>query len=80
VVLADDPVISPLPKGVRVSGLERKQLAAELKKEYDAGASIDALVVVTGRSYGFVHRLLNEARTKLRGRGGAGRYKAEPSR
>ncbi|GAB3211738.1 helix-turn-helix domain-containing protein [Marinactinospora thermotolerans] len=62
-----------LRKGTRVTGTERSQLAAELKKRYDEGESIRSLAAATGRSYGFVHRLLTEAGVSLRGRGGATR-------
>ncbi|GAA3758458.1 hypothetical protein HDA32_001936 [Spinactinospora alkalitolerans] len=62
-----------LRKGTRVTGTERSQLATELKKRYDGGESIRSLAASTGRSYGFVHRLLTEAGVSLRGRGGATR-------
>ncbi|MFC7327299.1 MULTISPECIES: helix-turn-helix domain-containing protein [Nocardiopsidaceae] len=62
-----------LRKGTRVTGTERSQLATELKKRYDDGESIRSLAASTGRSYGFVHRLLTEAGVSLRGRGGATR-------
>ncbi|WP_026124337.1 MULTISPECIES: helix-turn-helix domain-containing protein [Nocardiopsis] len=62
-----------LRKGTRVTGTERSELATELKKRYDAGESIRSLAAATGRSYGFVHRLLTEAGVTLRGRGGATR-------
>ncbi|MEE1789384.1 helix-turn-helix domain-containing protein, partial [Streptomyces sp. BE308] len=45
------------------------------KKKYDSGASIRALAEETGRSYGFVHRMLSESGGTLRGRGGAPRGK-----
>ncbi|WP_304450743.1 helix-turn-helix domain-containing protein [Nocardiopsis sp. YSL2] len=60
-------------KGIRVSGEDRAELAAQLKRRYDAGESIRVLADATGRSYGFVHRLLSEAGAELRGRGGATR-------
>ncbi|MBR8741472.1 helix-turn-helix domain-containing protein [Nocardiopsis sp. MG754419] len=62
-----------LRKGTRVSGASRADLAAELKSRYDGGESIRSLAAATGRSYGFVHRLLGEAGVELRGRGGATR-------
>ena len=40
-----------------------------------SGASIRDLASETGRSYGFVHRMLSEAGVALRGRGGATRGK-----
>ncbi|MDA8371015.1 helix-turn-helix domain-containing protein [Nocardiopsis mangrovi] len=62
-----------LKKGTRVTGTERSELATELKRRYDDGESIRSLAAATGRSYGFVHRLLTEAGVTLRGRGGATR-------
>lgn len=60
-------------KGTRVSGAARDSLKSELSEKYASGASIRDLAVETGRSYGFVHRLLVEAKVPLRGRGGAPR-------
>jgi len=60
-------------KGVRVSGAERSTLASTFKTRYDQGESIRALAQSSGRSYGFVHRLLTESGQPLRGRGGATR-------
>ncbi|MGH3327657.1 MAG: helix-turn-helix domain-containing protein [Carbonactinosporaceae bacterium] len=65
-----------LRKGSRVTGAAREKLAAELKRKYDQGQSIRSLAESTGRSYGFVHRILSEAGAKLRGRGGATRGKS----
>ncbi|MGZ4616500.1 MAG: helix-turn-helix domain-containing protein, partial [Actinomycetes bacterium] len=50
-------------------------LAADLKRRYTSGASIRDLASETGRSYGFVHRMLSESGVALRGRGGATRGK-----
>lgn len=60
-----------LKKGTRVTGTDRNRLATDLKKRYDAGESIRSLATSTGRSYGFIHRLLTETGVTLRGRGGA---------
>lgn len=57
-----------LKKGMRISDTDRRQLVAELKRRYDAGESIRSLAMATGRSYGFIHRLLTEAGVTLRGR------------
>jgi hypothetical protein len=62
-----------LRKGTRVTGEDRSRLAADLKDRYDAGESIRSLAVSTGRSYGFIHRMLTETGVALRGRGGATR-------
>lgn len=64
-----------LTKGSRITGTARTKLAADLKKKYEKGQSIRALAESTGRSYGFVHRLLVDAGVSLRGRGGATRGK-----
>ena len=63
-------------KGTRVTGADRDRLAGDLKHRYDSGESIRSLAVSTGRSYGFIHRLLTETGVKLRGRGGATRPRA----
>ncbi|MFL6139330.1 MAG: helix-turn-helix domain-containing protein [Frankiaceae bacterium] len=68
--------MADLKKGSRVTGAEREKLAADLRKQYDQGASIRALAESTGRSYGFVHRILSESGVNLRGRGGATRGRA----
>lgn len=62
-----------LRKGTRVTGTDRGKLAADLKSRYDAGESIRSLASSTGRSYGFIHRIMTEAGVELRGRGGATR-------
>jgi predicted transcriptional regulator len=67
--------VTELKKGARVTGDDRAKLAGELKKKYTSGSSIRALAEETGRSYGFVHRVLSESGVPLRGRGGATRGK-----
>jgi helix-turn-helix protein len=62
-------------KGRRIVGTERQNLAKDLVKRYTAGESIRALASTTGRSYGFVHRVLTESGVQLRQRGGARRRK-----
>ncbi|HUR50797.1 MAG TPA: helix-turn-helix domain-containing protein [Mycobacteriales bacterium] len=64
-----------LAKGKRVTGGDRESLTDQLKKKYEGGSSIRALAEETGRSYGFVHRILSESGASLRGRGGATRKK-----
>jgi Helix-turn-helix domain len=66
-------VADTLRKGTRVTGSDRSKLATDLKKRYDAGESIRSLANATGRSYGFIHRILTETGVTLRGRGGAAR-------
>ncbi len=64
---------SAVRKGARITGSAREKLTADLRKKYEKGQSIRALADGTGRSYGFVHRLLVDAEVPLRGRGGATR-------
>jgi hypothetical protein len=68
------PVVE-LKKGSRVTGSDRDRLTSDLRRAYDGGESIRSLAASTGRSYGFVHRILSESGTTLRGRGGATRSK-----
>ena len=68
--------MAELSKGRRITGNDRDKLAADLRKKYDSGKSIRELAASTGRSYGFVHRILSESGATLRGRGGATRGKA----
>jgi len=68
--------VTDLSKGRRITGGDRDKLAADLRKKYDSGKSIRDLAASTGRSYGFVHRVLVESGATLRGRGGATRGKA----
>jgi hypothetical protein len=67
--------VAELKKGSRVTGSDRDRLTSDLRKKYDGGESIRTLAQSTGRSYGFVHRILSESGTTLRGRGGATRGK-----
>ena len=60
-------------KGTRVTGVQRSKLAALLARRYDSGESIRSLAASTGRSYGFVHRILTEVGVTLRGRAGSTR-------
>lgn len=62
--------MATLEKNRNVTGRARAQLAADLKARYEQGATLRALRDYTGRSYGFVHRLLTEQGVVLRSRGG----------
>ena len=67
--------VAEFKKGARIVGRDRDKLTADLRKKYDGGSSIRALAESSGRSYGFVHRVLKDSGTSLRGRGGATRTK-----
>lgn len=73
---ASEGATSRLAKGRRITGSERGSLSDELRKQYEEGRSIRAIAKDTGRSYGFVHRVLQESGATLRGRGGATRRSA----
>jgi hypothetical protein len=49
-----------------------------LERRYSSGESIRALAASTGRSYGFIHRILAESHVVLRSRGGATRGRGKP--
>lgn len=66
-------MVTSMAKGQRILGTERTKLGKQLAARYEKGASIRELAEVTGRSYGFIHRLLSESGVALRGRGGATR-------
>jgi predicted transcriptional regulator len=63
--------VTKVKKGKRITGSTRTRMAADLKKKYEKGASIRTLARLTGRSYGFVHRILSESGVQLRARGGS---------
>jgi Helix-turn-helix domain len=71
-------VAQAIKKGTRVIGVDRSRLGTVLGKRYASGESIRSLAASTGRSYGFVHRLLREAGVELRRRGGATRSHPAP--
>jgi hypothetical protein len=71
--VAETQSLSPLSKGRRITGDERGALSHELRRQYEGGRSIRDLAADTGRSYGFIHRVLKESGAKLRGRGGPNR-------
>jgi hypothetical protein len=75
--LREEGVTETLKKGTRVTGADRTKLASDLQKRYSAGESIRALAASTGRSYGFIHRILAESGVALRSRGGATRGRAK---
>ena len=54
----------------RIVGDERDTLAQEYVRRYEAGDSIRAIANASGRSYGFVHRVLAENEVQWRQRGG----------
>lgn len=62
-----------IAKGVRVVGEQRDALGSELAERYTQGESIRSIAQDIGRSYGFVHGVLRQTNTPLRGRGGAAR-------
>ena len=65
--------MAKLKKNVRISGMKRTKLTRDVAERYVAGASIRDLADHYGRSYGFIHRLVDESEVTLRGRGGSRR-------
>lgn len=63
--------MADLTKGRRITGAERDAVEEDLRKQYEAGASIRTLAEKTGRSYGFVHGVLVDSGAAMRGRGGS---------
>ncbi|MEU9791097.1 helix-turn-helix domain-containing protein [Streptomyces sparsogenes] len=62
------PVLKP---GKHITPEVRDEIAALFKSEYEEGKSIRRLAEECGRSFGFVHRLLEHAGVTFRSRGGA---------
>ncbi|MGW6772260.1 helix-turn-helix domain-containing protein [Streptomyces sp. NPDC055037] len=54
----------------RLQPEQQNRVTSELRKKYDAGASIRALAEESGRSYGYVHRHLYASGVTFRPRGG----------
>lgn len=63
--------MAAIPARERITGARREKLAAQLAVKYRAGVTLRDLMVETGRSYGFVHRLLTDHGVVLRSRGGS---------
>jgi hypothetical protein len=57
-----------LVKGARITGRARTTIAEFLAQKYAEGATVRALAEITGRSYGFVHRVLGESGVRFRAR------------
>ncbi len=67
--------VQPTVAGRRIVGQERVTWIKDGLRRYAAGESIREIARDTGRSYGFVHRILMEGGAQLRGRGGPRRRK-----
>jgi transposase len=65
--------VTAVKKGARLTGDDRARMASTVTSLYTQGKSIRDISAETGRSYGFVHRVLSESELPLRGRGGATR-------
>ncbi|RDI35382.1 helix-turn-helix domain-containing protein [Lentzea flaviverrucosa] len=58
-----------IAKGKQILGVARTELGKDLQAKYEKGASVRALAEGLGRSYGFVHRILEETGVVMRSRG-----------
>lgn len=67
--------MAKLKKSARITGKPRTSATEVFKKKYANGVSIRTIAQQSGRSYGFVHRLLVESGVSMRGRGGFNRTK-----
>jgi hypothetical protein len=56
--------------GRRLTGTAREDTREDMRADYEAGDSIRVLAREYGCSYGLSHRLLQEAGTTMRSRGG----------
>lgn len=63
--------IAMIDKGTRITGPAREKLALKLRKQYEKGATVRSLHEQTGRSFGAIQKLLEEAGTTMRPRGGS---------
>ncbi|GAA2629341.1 helix-turn-helix domain-containing protein [Actinomadura fulvescens] len=59
-----------LPPRRRIKGEDRRSAASAFVSRYESGLSVRALASESGRSYGFVYKLLQENGAAMRGRGG----------
>lgn len=62
--------LSSLPKDLRMQGDVREQVRADVVRAYEAGCSVRAIADALDRSYGTIHRLLEESDVEMRSRGG----------
>ena len=69
--------MTEIKKGARLTGEDRARMSERVLAQYSEGHSIREIAQETGRSYGFVHRVLSESDVALRGRGGPTRRKRE---
>lgn len=59
-----------IKKQQRILGEARDRIRAQIARKYERGMSIRALAAETGRSYGFIHRIVTESDVPMRARGG----------
>lgn len=62
--------MNAIAKSTRVLGADRVKAQREIVASYAKGQSIRDIAASCGRSYGWVHRIIAESDTPLRGRGG----------
>jgi hypothetical protein len=77
VTSTEEGPVTDIKKGARLTGDDRTRMAERVTAQYNEGRSIREIAQDTGRSYGFVHRVLSESEVALRGRGGPTRRKRE---
>lgn len=72
--------MTELASGARITGQVRADLTDVVAQRYRSGESIRAIAADLGRSYGFIQRLLSEAKVEIRARGGDTRSTAARTR
>ncbi|MER7014580.1 helix-turn-helix domain-containing protein [Saccharopolyspora sp. NPDC000359] len=73
---SDAPQVPRIPADVTVAGEYRAEVAHVFRAAYERGATIRALVKTSGRSFGFVRKLLGESGATMRPRGGPWRRRS----
>jgi hypothetical protein len=62
----------------RLTPEQREKAGAKIQPVYESGVSIRDIAELTGRSFGFVHRLLSDRGVTFRGRGGSNKGRRSP--
>ncbi|MER7078118.1 MULTISPECIES: helix-turn-helix domain-containing protein [Bacteria] len=75
---SDAPQVPRIPAEVTVEGEYRAEVAREFRAAYEKGATIRALAKASGRSFGFVRKILSESGATMRSRGGPWRRARVP--
>lgn len=64
------PTATTVEPHKRLTPEQRSSLGLELKAKYESGATLRELSEQSGRSFGWIHKVLEENGTQMRPRGG----------